>query len=175
MNSAMRPERGALYFSPLFENDPRFQMSDLKFYLHKQRLKFTKQREAVWSALQMLRHRHPSCEEIYLHSRKFYPNIGWATVYRTLRWMKEAGLIQDRNFDDGRVRYEPRFSKEKQVHLICRQCGKIIELSAPEMSQFWKSVAQKHKFAIDLERVEGYGLCPDCEQKKTCRKAEGRG
>lgn len=175
MNSAMRPERGALYFSPLFENDPRFQMGDLKFYLHKQGLKFTKQREAVWSALQMLRHRHPFCEDIYLQSREFYPSIGWATVYRTLRWMKEAGLIQERNFGGGRGRYEPRFSKEKQVHLICRQCGKIIELSAPEMSHFWKSVAQKYRFAIDTDCVEAYGLCPGCEQKNSSRKADGRG
>jgi Fur family transcriptional regulator, ferric uptake regulator len=175
MNSAMKPQREASYFSPLFENDPRFQMSDLKYCLHKQGLKFTKQREAVWSALQMLRHRHPSCEDIYLQSRELSPNIGWATVYRTLRWLKEAGLIQERNFGGGRVRYEPRFSKEKQVHLICRRCGKIIELAAPEMGPFWKSVAQKHNFSIDLDRVEGYGLCPSCEHKNGLRKADGRG
>lgn len=175
MNFATKPLKEGSYFSPLFENDPRFQMSDLKFYLHKKGLKFTRQREAVWMALQMLRHRHPSCEEIYLQSREFSPNIGWATVYRTLRWMREAGMIQERNFGGGKVRYEPRFSTEKQVHLICRQCGKIMELPAPEMHQFWKNVAQKHKFSIDLDRVEGYGLCPACEQKNSSRKTDGRG
>ena len=174
MNFDVNPHREDSSFSPLIENDPRSQMSDLKLYLHKRGRKFTKQREAVWMALQMLRHLHPSCEEIYMQSRELSPNIGWATVYRTLRWMREAGLIQERNFGGGRVRYEPRFSKEKQVHLICRQCGTIIELPAPEISQFWKSVTQKHKFSIDLDRVEGYGLCPACEQKNACRKTSGR-
>ena len=173
MNLGLRPQKEGSDFSPFFENDPLFQISDLKYYLHKKGLKFTKQREAVWGALQMLRHRHPSCEEIYWQSREFSPNIGWATVYRTLRWLREAGLIQERNFGGGRVRYEPRLSLGKQVHLIYRQCRKIIELPAPEMRRFWKSLAQKHKFSIDLDRVEGYGLCPTCEQKKASRKAGG--
>lgn len=174
MNLAAKIPGEAPPFWANFENDPRFQGRDLKVYLHKQRLKFTKQREAVWSALQRLRNRHPSCEDIFLQSREFHPPIGRATVYRTLRWMKETGLIQERNFGGGRIRYEPRFSKEKQVHLICRRCGKIIELPAPEMSRFWENLARKHKFSIELDRMEGYGLCPACEQNQASPKTDGR-
>jgi Fe2+ or Zn2+ uptake regulation protein len=152
-----------------FDNGNHFQKEHLRHILRQKGLKYTRQREAVWSALRSLGARHPSCEEIFRQSREFSPRISLATVYRTLKWLRESGIIVERDFGNGRLRYEPSGKSTVHGHLVCAQCGKVIELKDKAIEHFWKKMTQKYTFEVLRERVEGFGLCVECEQKlKKC-------
>jgi Fe2+ or Zn2+ uptake regulation protein len=140
-------------------------MDDLKLFLRQKRMKYTRQREAVWSAFHNLEAQHPSSEEIYYQSRSIAPRLSWATVYRTLRWMKDLGIIIDRDFGNGRTRFEPGGKGLTHAHLVCQRCGKVTELEERAIKSFWKKAAKKYRFEVFRERVEGYGLCGECKEK----------
>ncbi len=148
-----------------FENGIHFQKEHLRHFLRQKGLKYTRQREAVWSAFHSLGAQHPSCAEIYDRSRTIAPRLSWATVYRTLRWMKEQEIVVDRDFGNGRTRFEPGGKGLTHAHLVCRQCGKVIELKDRAIESFWKKAAKKYRFEVSRKIVEGYGLCAECERK----------
>jgi Fur family ferric uptake transcriptional regulator len=149
-----------------FENKNLFQEDDLRHFLRQRGLKYTRQREAVWSAFRALKAHHPSCEEIYYQSRMINPRLSWATLYRTLRWMKELGVVVARDFGNGRNRFETGEKGLTHGHLVCWRCGKVIDLKDRMIESFWKKAAKKYRFEVFRERVEGYGLCAECERKK---------
>jgi len=69
---------------------------------------------------------HLSVEELHAAVKKVNPRVGYATVYRTLKLLKECGLADERHFDDGQARYEPTEAEEQHHdHIICERCGKI--------------------------------------------------
>jgi Fur family ferric uptake transcriptional regulator len=148
-----------------FENGIHFQKEHLRHFLRQKGLKYTRQREAVWSAFRSLETQHPSCAEIYDRSRTIAPGLGWATVYRSLKWMKKLGIIVERDFGGGRTRFEPSGRGLTHAHLVCRQCGKVIELKDRAIESFWKKAAKKYRFEVSRKIVEGYGLCAECERK----------
>jgi Fur family ferric uptake transcriptional regulator len=147
-------------------NENRLQIKNLRNFLHQRGLKYTQQREAVWWALQNLKASHPTTEDIFHQSRAISPRLSWATVYRTLRRMKELGIIVQRDFRNGRSRYELGGRDLFHGHLICRRCGKVIEVKDRSIENFWKEASRKFGFEVFQERVEGYGLCSECEKKE---------
>lgn len=132
-------------------------------YLSEQGLKSTQQREIILD--EFLRSgSHLSTEELYLKIRKKHPNIGYATVYRTLKLFSECGIAEEHNFGDGQTRYETVASEEHHHdHLICTRCKKIIEFEDPRIEQMQDEVASRHHFKILNHRLELYGLCADCQ------------
>ena len=93
-------------------------------YLEQHNLKHTRQRELILDAFLSTRE-HVTSEELYQLVREQNPNIGYTTVYRTMKLLAEAGLAQERHFDDGVTRYE--MEHEHHDHLVCLRCGRIIE------------------------------------------------
>ncbi|PLX78957.1 MAG: transcriptional repressor [Desulfuromonas sp.] len=124
-------------------------------------LKSTRQREIILDAF--LRSKtHPSIEDLYLKLRKKHPNIGYATVYRTLKLFAECGIAAERNFGDGQRRYESTNSVEHHDHLICTGCGRIIEFENLGIERLQEDVAREHGFRIENHRLEIFGTCPEC-------------
>jgi Fur family ferric uptake transcriptional regulator len=115
--------------------------------------------------------KHMSAKEIYAALYKLYPGIGLTTVYRTLDLLVRLGLISKFEFGDGQSRYEFKLGKkdEHHHHLICTQCGKIIDYSdfIDEEFQFIKkteeALAKKYNFTIQDHNIEFYGLCEKCK------------
>ncbi len=105
---------------------------------------------------------HFSTEELYLKLRTEYPKIGYATVHRTLKLFAECGIAAERNFGDGQARYEPIHGEEHHDHLVCTECGLILEFEEPQIEKLQESVAAAHNFTIDNHRLELYGLCASC-------------
>jgi Fur family ferric uptake transcriptional regulator len=105
---------------------------------------------------------HFSTEELYLKLRTDYPKIGYATVHRTLKLFAECGIAAERNFGDGQARYEPIHGEEHHDHLVCTECGLILEFEEPRIEKLQESVAAAHDFTIDNHRLELYGLCASC-------------
>lgn len=148
-----------------FENDFHLSIKDLPQLLHQKGLKYTRQREIVWSAFCALEGHHPSAEAVYHQSKMISPRISWPTVYRTLKLMKSLGIIVERDFGKGALCYELKDKGLAHGHLICSSCGKVIELKNETVKKFLIKKAKKHKFEIRQERVEGFGLCSKCRKK----------
>jgi Fur family ferric uptake transcriptional regulator len=107
-------------------------------------------------------HHHISAEEILERLRDRRRGVGKATVYRTLDLLREAGLIREHDFGDGCKRYEPQPTRPHHEHLVCIQCGKVIEFVSEEIERVERDVAALHRFRPTLHKVEIYGLCEDC-------------
>ncbi len=135
-------------------------------YLAKHGLKITRQREIILD--EFLRSpSHLSAEDLYLRLRHNNPNIGYATVYRTMKLLAESGIASERHFGDRQTRYELNINEEHHYHLICDSCGKIIEFEDDKIEALFMQMAQKYKFTLSRQRLELYGLCSDCQNIKS--------
>ena len=128
-------------------------------------LKTTRQREEVLNIF-LNSSGHKSLAQIYAQVAKTNPKIGYTTVYRTLRLLTRLGLATQRKFADGETRYEPASEGSHHDHLICLDCGKIIEFEDPTLEALQNGIAQRHRFKISHHRMELYGRCEECNRKK---------
>jgi Fur family ferric uptake transcriptional regulator len=101
-------------------------------FLLENNLKFTEQRRLILEIF-LATETHASVEELYDKIKRKYPDIGHTTVYRTLKLFAECGLAKELRFSDGVSRYEHLFGHDHHDHLICTQCGKLIEVVDPEI------------------------------------------
>ncbi len=130
-------------------------------YLGRKGLKTTSQRMIILETF-IESDSHYSTEELYLKLREEYPKIGYATVHRTLKIFAECGIAAERNFGDGQTRFEPIHGQEHHDHLVCTECGLIIEFEEPKIEKLQESVAAAHSFTIENHRLELYGRCASC-------------
>lgn len=131
-------------------------------YLRSQNLRLTDQRRLIVKTFSRKKG-HISAEDLYRHIHKNTPSIGFATVYRTLKLLADAGLASGKNFGDGFVRFEccPG-STEHHDHLICTNCGNIVEFVNSHIEELQETVAQEHGFLIKDHSLDIYGICSDC-------------
>ncbi|MGC8500026.1 MAG: Fur family transcriptional regulator [Leptospirillia bacterium] len=108
---------------------------------------------------------HLSAEEIYGLVRSKTPRIGLATIYRTLHALKEKGLVEEHRFNDEFSRYEASPAKHHD-HLICIECGKVVEFDQPVIEQLQAAAAKENHFTIVSHRLEIYGICDSCQRLK---------
>jgi len=135
-------------------------------------LKATKQREEILNIF-LNSPGHKNLAQIYFQVAKVNPKIGYTTVYRTLKLLTRLGLAEQRKFADGETRYEPTSEKNHHDHLICLDCGKIIEFEDEVLETLQSRIAQRYRFKIFHHRMELYGRCVDCAQKKETRRRKG--
>lgn len=126
-------------------------------------IKLTKQREAICQVF-FAAVGHLSAEDILHKARALDPQVSLATVYRTLKILQENGLVTSHNFQDDQALFEPRFDDEHHDHLICTECGKIVEFMNLEMEKLQLSIAKAHGFSITDHKMEIYGLCDICQK-----------
>jgi len=128
-------------------------------YLEDRNLKHTKQRDAILDAFLEAKG-HVTSEDIYERVRASHPNIGYTTVYRTMKLLVDAGLAQERHFDDGVARYE--IEHEHHDHLVCLRCGRIVEFECRMIEATQDRIAEQYGFRVLRHRHELYGHCGDC-------------
>lgn len=124
-------------------------------------LKLTPQRLAVLEYLEGNKS-HPSAEDIYRAVKEKYPTMSFATVYNILETLKKKGLIQELNIDPQKKRFDPDTSSHH--HLICSRCGKVIDLSSEHFPHI--EVKEFEGFEVKMVRLEIYGFCQDCKDRK---------
>ena len=142
-------------------------MEALKSKLKETGFKITPQRRAILEILLENDNKHLSSEEIYDLVRVSCPEIGLATVYRTMQLLSEVGLISKLNLDDGCIRYEISLNKEDQHnhhHLICKKCGKIMEAKEDLLDGIEVLIQKEYKFKILDHDVKFYGICEECQK-----------
>lgn len=148
-------------------------MGDVEFLkdkLGEKNFKLTNQRKVVFEILNEKQEDHLSPEEIYEHIKDIYPEIGLATIYRTLQLFEEIGLVYKLNFDDGCYRYEILSQNDKEIHqhhhLICKKCGKIIEVKEDLMNSLEEIIEKQYNFEIKNHIVKFTGICSQCRNKE---------
>ena len=137
----------------------------LESYMEKQGLRSTAQRRLVTDTF-FRSTGHLSIEDLLLEVRKEDPRVGYATVYRTLKLLKECGLAYERHFGDGISRYEVAHEHEHHDHLICLECDAIVEFEDDEIEALQDALARKHGYVLKRHKHELYGLCADCQRKQ---------
>ena len=138
-------------------------IEELKKIVKQKGLKYTEQREIVLSLL-IHAEDHLSAEEVYneIKSKHTDSNIGIATVYRALSFLEEVDLITSITFGSDGKKYESN-AKSHHDHLICTECGKIVEFVDDEIEKRQERIAKKNKFKITNHSMQLYGICEDCQ------------
>lgn len=150
------------------------QLATFQQWLKERGLKATSQRDDI-ARVFFASNRHISVEELYQEVKKVNPGVGYATVYRTLRLLKECGLAAERHFNDGEARYEHREEEhDGHDHFLCERCSRIVEFSSPESEAIYTEVANRLGFVITRHRLELYGICDSCREGQTLKGAGGR-
>ena len=104
---------------------------------------------------------HISAEEIYAEVIAKYPHVNISTVYRTMELLNRLGLVTETDLGGGRVRYHPA-DKGHHHHLVCQQCGKIIDLDESVLVSLEKVLFGEYNFSADLRHLAIFGRCADC-------------
>lgn len=130
-------------------------------------LKVTKQRLMVLEAIASCPEEHLTAEEIFELVKVDCPEIGLATVYRTIQLLNELRLIDRINFDDGFVRYEMgsapnQRQKHHHHHLICMKCGKVISFRDDLLEELEEKITATTGFTVVNHEVKLYGCCAEC-------------
>ena len=136
-----------------------------KKHLKTKQLKFTKQREIVLKSL--YEHKgHFTPEELHQIIQQKYPSmsVGIATIYRTLAILEQENIATSLSFGIQGKKYEFGMHQHHD-HLICTQCGKIIEFLDDLIEQRQHAIAQKHHFQMQDHTMKIYGICKACQQK----------
>lgn len=138
--------------------------NELRERLRSSGYKFTGQRGAVLDVL--LRHsgHHLSTDEIFNYVKADHPEIGIATVYRTLTLLQKIGVVIKLDLDDGLSRYELSRENEdhRHHHLICSKCGSVSEVEDDLLESLEAQILLKNGFLVTDHRVKFYGICSKC-------------
>jgi Fur family transcriptional regulator, ferric uptake regulator len=142
--------------------------SNFKEQLKERGYKLTIQRQAVLDVVVEHEGEHLSTEEIYELVKKNHPEIGLATVYRTLLLFDNMELVYKIDLDDGCNRYELNNHKEdhRHHHLICTNCGTIAEVQEDLLDSLEDQILRKNGFIVKDHRVKFYGYCKKCVDNK---------
>ena len=133
----------------------------LENYISENNLKITKQRRTVLKAFLECKN-HISVEELYNIVLKTEPKVGLATVYRTLALLTKSGLALEMDFGDGQKRYESTHNIVHHDHMVCTECGKIIEFNHPLIEKYQEEVAKENGFKVTSHKLDLFGYCQDC-------------
>ena len=134
-------------------------------HIQKKGLKRTAQRDLILDIFLRVEE-HLSSEDLYRLVQKEDPTIGQTTVYRTLKLLSEAGLAREVRFGDGRTHYEHNYKQQHHDHMICSECGKIIEFYSAELEALQDAMAAKHRFEVTQHLLRIIGICSECRRAR---------
>ncbi|WP_027634111.1 Fur family transcriptional regulator [Clostridium hydrogeniformans] len=143
------------------------EINGLKEDLKKKGYKLTPQRRAIVDTIIDNESKHLTVEEIYDKVKKDCPEIGLATVYRTIVLLEELGIVYKLDLNDGCSRYELVHKDElhRHHHLICTKCGKVIEVEGDLLDNLEYKIESQYKFKIKDHSVKFFGICEECEEE----------
>ena len=126
--------------------------------------KLTPQRIAILEAIETNKGKHLNTEEIYDLVRQRNPEMGLATVYRTLQLLEELEVVSSLNLEDGCVRYELYDNDHhNHHHLICSNCGAVIEVEGDLLDKLETKIEKDYDFKILDHKLKFYGICSKCK------------
>lgn len=134
-------------------------------HIQKTGLRHTAQRDLILDIF-LRTEDHVSSEDLYWLVHKEDSSVGHTTVYRTLKLLTDAGLAREVRFGDGKSYYEHHYNQEHHDHMICTECGKVVEFFSPEIESLQESVAAQFGFKLTHHSMRILGLCEDCQKRE---------
>ena len=125
--------------------------------------RITPQREMIVEAIAHSGH-HINAEEVFAQVQERTSSVNIATVYRTLELLVEQGLASRIDLGEERVMYAT-YQHGPHIHLVCRQCGQMIDANQDMLSVLNHQLQSEYQFAADLQHISVVGLCSDCQVK----------
>ncbi|MEK3887613.1 peroxide-responsive transcriptional repressor PerR [Bacillus sp. FSL K6-3431] len=122
-------------------------------------VRITPQRHAILEYL-IQSMSHPTADDIYKSLESKFPNMSVATVYNNLRVFREVGLVKELTYGDASSRFD--YVTSDHYHVICEDCGKIVDFHYPGLDEVEQLAAHVTGFQVAHHRLEIYGVCPEC-------------
>ena len=137
-------------------------LNRFKEALKKEGLKYTPQRTAVLEEI-IKDKGHRESEEIYLALKKSGQHVSRATIYRTMDILVNNGFARKMNLGDGRARYESKVNSPHHDHLVCMDCGLIVEFMDQKIEDLQDEIAIQYEFQLKRHIHQLFGLCKKCQ------------
>ncbi|MGH9897234.1 MAG: Fur family transcriptional regulator [Pyrinomonadaceae bacterium] len=122
-------------------------------------LNLTPQRKVVLDVIRASAD-HPTAGEIFAAAREIKPTISYATVYNSLRFLKESGFVREISFANAASRYDRE--THRHDHAICTRCGKLVDFDLEATVELTRPAARRSGFKPQSVHLTLLGLCPDC-------------
>ncbi|MBH5317452.1 transcriptional repressor [Paenibacillus sp. GSMTC-2017] len=134
--------------------------------------KLTTQREIIVRVLLENEQDHLSAEDVYMLVKKNFPEIGLATVYRTLELLSELQIVAKMNFGDGVARFDLRGEDHEHMHhhLICQKCGALEEIKEDWLTELEERLEREYGFKVLDHRLDFTGTYKECKNE-TCKRS----
>ena len=132
--------------------------------LKEKSLKITSQRNELAKWIFQV-HEHFTVDDVVESFRKVGKKISVATVYRIVETMLDLNLLIEHDFGKGQKYYEHTPGHEHHDHMICNQCGKIIEFVDENLEALKDAIARSHGFKMESHALRIFGLCDTCQAK----------
>jgi len=138
-------------------------------YLERRGLKLTTERRALFDEV-FARHEHVEADELLVRLRAKHKKISRATIYRTLELLADSGVVGKLRIGEAGYRYERLRAGDHHDHLICRECGRVVEFYEPRIEQLQDEVCERYGFILLDHNHQMRGICRSCRPRQ---KAEG--
>ena len=125
-------------------------------------LGLTRQREVVLQVITDAEE-HPTANEVFDRAKQLLPGISFATVYNSLRYLKDAGHIAEISFGNGASRFDSMTSRHD--HALCTKCGKLVDMQLELPDELVALAAKYSRFKPESIELTLRGLCPECSNK----------
>ncbi|MFG3440039.1 Fur family transcriptional regulator [Nonomuraea sp. NPDC047897] len=103
-----------------------------------------------------------SAQDVYAEMRQHGAKIGLTTVYRALQALADGGQVDVLRTDDGESVYRACASGDHHHHLVCRRCGRTVEVAGPAVERWAEMIGGEHGFTEITHTVEVFGTCSSC-------------
>src|SRR5215831_9242803 len=133
-------------------------------YLERRGLKLTTERRALFDEV-FARHEHVEADELLVRLRSKHTKISRATIYRTLELLVDSGIVGRVRIGEAGYRYERLRAGDHHDHLICDQCGRVIEFFEPRIEQLQDEVAERYGFVLLSHSHQMRGICRACRPR----------
>lgn len=134
-------------------------------HIQKAGLRRTAQRDLIMEIF-LRTEEHLTSEDLYWLVQKQDPTVGHTTVYRTLKLLTEAGLAREVRFGDNRTYYEHHYNHAHHDHMICTECGRVIEFFSQTIESMQDEMADKLGFRPTHHSLRIWGVCEDCQKSE---------
>jgi len=137
----------------------------LKNYLLEKNLRPTRERFLLLDEILNM-NGHFDADQVYANLSKKKLKASRATVYNTLDLLVSCGLISRYRFGENHSRYEKAFGRPRHDHMICLECGEILEFMTPKLETIQKEVCREQKFQPHNSTLQIFGICSRCSSQK---------
>ena len=139
-------------------------------FLAQKKLRLTGQRQAIIDTVFSTEH-HFTAEQLLEWSRQRDKSVSRATVYRTLPLLTESGLVREMDFGKEHKFYDPNYARHpRHSHIICQDCGKIIEFESDKIEQLENEISHRLGFSVKTHRLQLTASCEEFRRLGTCSK-----